>query len=174
VLGRGPPLLANVLRTLFRIGQRVVSHFAARRRPWRHKLTDRIEHDGELPIVLLLQLVQSAGQFPMRGQDFAQPTVRMISMFTAAARLLRRTLDNIATPCSVNAHGGVLRPPHELEMPNWHFKSVACAEIWEKHSIQLVSNGANNINVRLEYLFFQLYSSRHCRFLLDADRFQRR
>ena len=27
---------------------------------------------------------------------------RMISMFTATARLLRRTLANIATPCSVN------------------------------------------------------------------------
>ena len=40
----------------------------------------------------------------------------MISRFTRTARWPRRTLDNIATPCSVNAYGNVRRPPHELEV----------------------------------------------------------
>src|SRR5947207_15847764 len=40
----------------------------------------------------------------------------MISTFTRTARRLRSTLDNIATPCSVNAYGNVRRPPHELEV----------------------------------------------------------
>jgi hypothetical protein len=47
-----------------------------------------------------------------------------ISKFTRIARSLLRTLDNIATPCSVNARGWYLRPPH-LEMPNWHLKFSA-------------------------------------------------
>jgi hypothetical protein len=37
--------------------------------------------------------------------------IRMISMFTNVARLLLRTLESMATPCSVNAYGRVLRPP---------------------------------------------------------------
>jgi len=41
---------------------------------------------------------------------------RMISMLTATARLLRRTLDNIATPCSVNAYGAARRRPPQLEV----------------------------------------------------------
>ena len=35
----------------------------------------------------------------------------MISMLTRAAVGDRNTLDNIATPCSVNAHGRFVRPP---------------------------------------------------------------
>ena len=40
----------------------------------------------------------------------------MTSTFTRMARRLRNTLDNMATPCSVNAYGNVRRPPHELEV----------------------------------------------------------
>jgi len=38
----------------------------------------------------------------------------MISMFTATARGLRRTLDSMATPCSVKAYGRWRRPPRPL------------------------------------------------------------
>lgn len=44
---------------------------------------------------------------------------RMISTLTATARLLRSTLDNIATPCSVNAIGAYRRPCRSaLEVTN--------------------------------------------------------
>jgi hypothetical protein len=43
----------------------------------------------------------------------------MISMFTSTARGLCRTLDSIATPCSVKAYGRYRLPPHELEVPDW-------------------------------------------------------
>lgn len=45
----------------------------------------------------------------------------MISILVAMALGLRSTLESIATPCSVKAHGR-LRSPPQLEMPNWHFK----------------------------------------------------
>jgi hypothetical protein len=47
----------------------------------------------------------------------------MISTFTRIARLLRSTLDNIATPCSVKAYGLVLRPP-QLAVTICDLKSV--------------------------------------------------
>jgi hypothetical protein len=49
---------------------------------------------------------------------------RMISTFTRIACRLRNTLDNIATPCSVNAYGSVRRPPHELEITVCDLKFV--------------------------------------------------
>lgn len=42
-------------------------------------------------------------------------------MLTRTARALRRTLDIIATPCSVKALGG-LRVPPQLDVPDWNFK----------------------------------------------------
>jgi len=43
-------------------------------------------------------------------------------MLTWIARLLLRTLDNIATPCSVNAYGSVRRPPRpaRFDIPVWN------------------------------------------------------
>jgi hypothetical protein len=38
----------------------------------------------------------------------------MISMLTWTARRLRRTVDSIATPCSVNAYGVARRCPPQL------------------------------------------------------------
>ena len=46
---------------------------------------------------------------------------RMISMLTITARLLFRTVDNIATPCSVKTLGS-LRVPPQLDVPKWNFK----------------------------------------------------
>jgi hypothetical protein len=37
--------------------------------------------------------------------------VRKMAMFTAIARLLFKTPESIAMPCSVNAYGGCRRPP---------------------------------------------------------------
>jgi len=47
--------------------------------------------------------------------------VRIISIFTFTARLLRSTLESMATPCSVNTRGAFLVPP-QLDVPNWNIK----------------------------------------------------
>ncbi len=39
----------------------------------------------------------------------SRTNARMISILTLIARSLRSTLESIATPCSVNTHGGVRR-----------------------------------------------------------------
>ena len=49
---------------------------------------------------------------------------RMISILTCTARLLFKTLDSMATPCSVKALGS-LRVPPQLDVPNWNFKFIA-------------------------------------------------
>ena len=60
---------------------------------------------------------------------------RMISMLTVIARLLRKTLESIATPCSVKAKGGnrgsrCFSEPvtncdrFKFEMPIWHLKTT--------------------------------------------------
>lgn len=42
---------------------------------------------------------------------------RIMATFTSIALSLLRTVDSIATPCSVNANGGIRVPPHvELEV----------------------------------------------------------
>jgi len=46
---------------------------------------------------------------------------RMIWIFTLIATSLDSTPDNIATPSSVNAYGGVRLPP-QLEIPIWNIK----------------------------------------------------
>jgi len=42
-------------------------------------------------------------------------------MFNLMAFELCNTLESIATPCSVNAIGAYLAPPH-FEVPDWHLK----------------------------------------------------
>src|SRR6266852_913610 len=46
----------------------------------------------------------------------------MISTLTRMARLLRRTLEGMATPCSVKSYGAVRRSPPQLEITNCDFK----------------------------------------------------
>src|SRR6266404_4376267 len=54
----------------------------------------------------------------------------MMAMLAFTARSLRRTLDNIATPCSVKANGAALRPP-QLEITNCDFKfRISAAVSW--------------------------------------------
>ena len=47
----------------------------------------------------------------------------IIAILAWIARLLRRTPDNMATPCSVKALGN-LRVPPQLDVPNWNFNFV--------------------------------------------------
>ena len=42
---------------------------------------------------------------PLWASNYLVRLAIMIAMFTATALLLRRTLDSIATPCSVNTYG---------------------------------------------------------------------
>ena len=44
-----------------------------------------------------------------------------MAILTSTARLLLRTLESIATPCSVKARGEYRRPP-QLEVPKWNLK----------------------------------------------------
>ena len=44
----------------------------------------------------------------------SRTNARMISMLTCTARGLRRTLESMATPCSVKAWGRCRRPPLEI------------------------------------------------------------
>jgi len=58
----------------------------------------------------------------------------MISTFTCTARMLRSTLDSIATPCSVNARGRFRVPP-QLDLPKWNIKfSNSAAVNWNMKS----------------------------------------
>lgn len=55
---------------------------------------------------------------------------RMIMMFTATARALRSTLDNIATPSSLKARGLERRPPFpRFEIANCDIKASASSAL---------------------------------------------
>jgi len=61
---------------------------------------------------------------------------RMISMLTRTALGLFKTLESMATPCSVKAYGWYRRPPHWLEVPKWNLKlSNSCFLSWNIKSL---------------------------------------
>ena len=69
-----------------------------------HQLSNRVEDNFELFIVLAFQLVQPTRKFGVRREHLWHITnARMISMLTITARLLLNTLESMATPCSVKA-----------------------------------------------------------------------
>src|SRR5439155_27152726 len=71
---------------------------------WRHQFADRIGDDLKLRIVFLFQCGEFAGKIGIeRSISRRRTNVRMIAMFTCTARSLRKTLESIATPCSVKA-----------------------------------------------------------------------
>jgi hypothetical protein len=52
----------------------------------------------------LVEFLQLAGQVLVRGEDSRKRTnARMMAMLTSIARSLFRTLESMATPCSVKA-----------------------------------------------------------------------
>jgi hypothetical protein len=54
----------------------------------------------------------------------------MIATFTWTARPLRRTLESMATPCSVNAYGRYRRPPRPVfEVANCNLKASASSAV---------------------------------------------
>ena len=73
------------------------------------RLEDRVELlvvAAKLRLCLPFEVLEAS--FDLRVDAAARRSstkARMIAMFTATARLLRRTLDSIATPCSVNTYG---------------------------------------------------------------------
>jgi len=70
---------------------------------WRHQLSNRIEDDAKLGVVLLFERVELFRQIDIRLEYLPESNERMISMLTWTASELWRTLDSMATPCSVNA-----------------------------------------------------------------------
>jgi hypothetical protein len=58
-------------------------------------------------LVFSLELVEPTRELGVFAMKASQSTnARMISMFAAMAREVQRTLDSMATPCSVKAKGG--------------------------------------------------------------------
>lgn len=71
-----------------------------------HQLPNRLENCGDLLVVSLdsfFKLGQLAGEFPVRGEHLAQLHKRPHDLNVQTARLLRNTLESMATPCSVKA-----------------------------------------------------------------------
>jgi len=77
--------------------------------------------DEQLGPILASKPEALGNRFPVLNEIRRRTNARMISMFTCAARGLRRTLESIATPCSVNARGGFRVPP-QLDVPDWNIK----------------------------------------------------
>ncbi len=98
-----------------RTGIDVKSHSPSRRRRMLQHLLQDIGNRLDLVIVELhrfRQPRQLLHQLAWRRQQPPQPTnVRMMAMLTFTAVDERRTLESIATPCSVKTRGGVRRPP---------------------------------------------------------------
>jgi len=104
---------------------RVKSNSFLRGRGRRYQLFDRGKDGGEFFVVFLLQVLDFAGEIGVAvhqptklykgAHDYAPasassmcpayglPQCGMIAMLTSTARSLRRTLESIATPCSVKA-----------------------------------------------------------------------
>ena len=69
-----------------------------------HELADGIENRFELGIVFLLQVSQFASQLGVGQEHFPEPHERAHNGdVDLHARRLRKTLESIATPCSVKA-----------------------------------------------------------------------
>jgi hypothetical protein len=69
-----------------------------------HELADGVEHHPELGVVLRLQGSSLRARSAWAASSCRIRTnARMISTLTRTARSLRRTLDSMATPCSVKA-----------------------------------------------------------------------
>src|SRR5260370_39509307 len=71
------------------------------------------------------------------------------------ARRLLRTVDSIATPCSVNTLGMCLRPPHDLEVPNWNLKFSRST------GVSTNEKSAGKREAFLETALFRIFVSTH-------------
>ena len=70
-------------------------------------MSNRFEDNSELFVVRAFEFIETSSEFGVRCEHLAQfYECRMISMLTETARLLGKTLESIATPCSVKAIGG--------------------------------------------------------------------
>ena len=80
------------------------SDLSPRRIGRKHQLADGVEDDLELGVVFVFQRGELAGKFRVREKHLAQTHKGAHDgMLTCTARELRRTLESIATPCSVKA-----------------------------------------------------------------------
>lgn len=69
------------------------------------------------------------------GHSIFNVSLPAMAMFTWMALLLRRTLDSIATPCSVKAKGRYLRPPRPcIEVPIWNL--IAASSSFESRNMK--------------------------------------
>jgi hypothetical protein len=105
-----------------------------------HQLADGFEDDLEFIVLLaepMFELFELAGQVFVGGQQFAQADARMMAMLTWMARLLRRTLESMATPCSVKANGRYFRccPRPSFKVTICDLKTSASASLtWNMKS----------------------------------------
>src|SRR5438876_9862361 len=71
---------------------------------WKHQLADRVEDDLKLGVVFVFERGKLASKFRIREEHLAQAhKCAHDGDVACTARELRRTLESIATPCSVKA-----------------------------------------------------------------------
>ena len=87
-----------------------------------HQFPNRVENDFELRVVSLFEGIHLASEFLMAGENSSESDERSYDFNANEYGSLRRMLESMATPCSVNAQGKLRLPPHELEVPSWYLK----------------------------------------------------
>jgi hypothetical protein len=76
-----------------------------------HEVGDGVENHLELGVIFGLECGEFPGEVALvRSISRKRTNARMMAMFTCTARGLRRTLESMATPCSVKAYGRYARP----------------------------------------------------------------
>jgi hypothetical protein len=112
---------------------------------WGDQFREVIENGLDLFVVAgeaTLELFQFLEDLSVRKEHFAhlpagrqvREKTRMIWMLTRMACSLFKTLDSMATPCSVKAMGSTLEPPRSesissFEVPNWYLKVAHSAAV---------------------------------------------
>ncbi|MGB7845388.1 MAG: hypothetical protein WBL63_07215 [Candidatus Acidiferrum sp.] len=87
-------------------GLRVESYYSFRRDRRLQHLLDSRENSLKSGVVFARHFLDFSPQFLVGGQQLLKWTnARMMAMLTCTARSLRRTLESIATPCSVKTQG---------------------------------------------------------------------
>src|SRR5438552_2210699 len=88
-------------------------------RSWRkHQLADGVEDNLKLGVVFVFEGGQLASEIRVRKKQLAQAykCTHDGDVDLHGAFAIEKTLDNMATPCSVNAYGRWRRPPRPFDL----------------------------------------------------------
>jgi len=115
------------------------SDSAARRVGWRriHQLADGVKDDFKLRVVFPFHRSFRARSACVESSSRRRTKARIMAMFTCTARVPRKTLESMATPCSVKAIG---TPPPNFPRPGITFCDTS-ASISSSFSVNMKSSG---------------------------------